>query len=104
MRKSTLFILIATIGFCFKTNSQSSPLVNTTQLIDDFESAEVTYKKWSNPMESGTMKSSIDISDSAYKGKKGAKISFIGTKSKGSWTNLQCKMKFERQKRANYFR
>lgn len=63
-------------------------------VIDDFESAEVTYKKWSNPMESGTMKSSIDLSDSAQSGKKSAKISFTGTKSPGSWTNLQCKTTF----------
>lgn len=67
-------------------NHQDDPLI-----IDDFEISEVTYKKWSNPMESGTMKSSIDISDSAQSGKKGAKISFTGTKSPGSWTNLQCK-------------
>ncbi len=75
----------------FIANSQTNPVANTFEVIDDFESAEKTYKKWSNPMESGTMKSSIDLSDSAQSGKKGAKISFIGTKSKGSWTNLQCK-------------
>ena len=71
-------------------SSEKTILVAPT-LIDDFESMEKTLKQWSNPMESGTMKSSIDLSDSAHAGKKGAKISFAGNTSKGSWTNLQCK-------------
>ena len=60
-------------------------------IIDDFEFAEATYKRWSNPMESGKMRSSIELSDTAHAGKKGGKISFTGVKSAGSWTNLQCK-------------
>lgn len=76
-----------------KTAINNSPIV-----IDDFESAEATYKKWSNQMERGTMKSSIELSDSTQSGKMGAKISFTGTKSKGSWTNLQCKTTIPKDK------
>lgn len=70
---------------------QVAKQVDTTSiLIDDFESAEFTYKKWSNSMESGTMKSSIDLSDTMHSGKKSARISFSGVKQPDGWTNLHC--------------
>lgn len=108
-----IYFSIYFAGICFSCNSQSDehgkinhdreieksvtyqdhPLV-----IDDFEINDVTYKKWSSPMESGTMKSSIDISDVAKSGTKGAKISFIGSFSNLSWTNLQCKVQIPEDK------
>lgn len=91
-RNILLFLTLFFSTLC--ANSQTISITNTVALIDDFESAEKFYKGWSNPMESGAMKSSIDLSDTAYAEKKGAIVSFTGAKSKGSWTNLQCKTSF----------
>lgn len=122
MRKKKFLILAGITNLFFIAKSQTNPGYsgdisqcpyhqaiknNSTTiaplLIDDFESTEAALKKWSSPMESGTLKSSIDLSDTAHSGKKGAVIKFAGTISQGSWTNLQCRTEIPADRNIIFF-
>lgn len=75
-----------------KTDSASKKTaVVPVVVIDNFE-ADTSAKLWSSFLDSGTLHSSITTTDSTSRvGKKAAKITFTGTRSKNSWTNLYCK-------------